>query len=174
MKDYSLVNWGFERKLALAAVLAGLAIALAPIHIPVGPTKAFPWQHMVNVLAGVTLGPLWASAIAAIVGPIRMALGLGTIFSIPGGIPGAFLVGLTAYILKNRGKKFEYAAFTEPIGTAVIGFLLALYVFAPLVGKYEAWMAALIPIWTIWALSTGVGTLIGFAAVKVLRTARVI
>jgi len=173
-KDLAVVEWGFARKLALAVVLTGLAVALSPLHIPVGPTKAFPWQHMVNVVAGATLGPLWATAMAIAIGTIRISLGLGTIFAYPGGIPGALLVGTVAYLLKKRGKKVEYAAFVEPLGTAVVGFLLALYVFAPLVGKYQAWMAALSAIWAIWALSTAVGTVVGFAVLKVLRAAKLI
>ncbi|MEM1619595.1 MAG: energy coupling factor transporter S component ThiW [Fervidicoccaceae archaeon] len=168
------VKWSVERKIALALMLSALAVALAPINIPVGPTKAFPWQHMVNVLAGVILGPWWATGMAILIGTVRIALGLGTIFAYPGGIPGALLVGLLALYLEKRGKPTEYAAFIEPVGTAVVGFLLALYVFAPLIGKYEAWMAALVPIWLIWLASTSIGTVVGFAALKLLKTAKLI
>ena len=164
------VEWSTERKVALLVTMSGLTIALSPIHIPIGPTKAFPWQHMTNVILGVTLGPLWAGAAALLIGLVRMMLGLGTIFSIPGGVPGAILVGLGAVALRRAGRSPEYAAFLEPVGTAVIGFLLALYIFAPLVGKYEAWLAAgLLPIWLVWAASTGVGTLAGFGALRLLR-----
>ncbi|MEB3780105.1 MAG: energy coupling factor transporter S component ThiW [Desulfurococcales archaeon] len=163
-------EWGFLRKLALMIVMMGLAISLSPLYIPIGPTKAFPWQHMVNVILGVILGPLWATAAAALIGGIRMMLGVGTIFSIPGGIPGAVLVGLGALLLKRAGKRPDYAAFLEPLGTAVIGFLLALYIFAPLVGVYEEWLArGLAAIWLVWAASTAVGTIIGFTALNVLR-----
>lgn len=163
-------GWSIERKLALFITMSGLAVALAPIHIPIGPTKAFPWQHMVNVILGVLLGPLWAGGAALLVGLIRMMLGIGTIFSIPGGIPGAVLVGIGASILRRMGRSPEYAAFLEPLGTAVIGFLLALYIFAPLAGVYEGWLAVgLLPIWLVWALSTGVGTLAGFTALRILR-----
>ncbi len=163
-------QWSMLRKLSLTIVIMALTIALAPIHIPIGPTKAFPWQHMANVILGVLLGPIWAGGAALLVGLIRMMLGLGTIYSIPGGIPGAVLVGLGAMILKRAGRKPEYAAFLEPVGTAIIGFLLALYIFAPLVGDYEKWLAkGLLPIWLVWAASTGVGTVVGFTALKVLR-----
>ncbi|MCE4603029.1 MAG: energy coupling factor transporter S component ThiW [Desulfurococcales archaeon] len=163
-------EWSTERKLALLVTMSGLTIALSPIHIPIGPTKALPWQHMTNVILGVTLGPLWAGAAALLIGLTRMMLGLGTIFSIPGGIPGAILVGLGAVALRRAGRNPEYAALLEPIGTAVIGFLLALYIFAPLAGKYEAWLAAgLLPVWLVWAVSTGVGTIAGIGALRILR-----
>lgn len=164
-------RWGWERKFALAVILMALAVALSPIHIPIGPTKAFPWQHMVNAIAGVTLGPLWASGMALVIGVVRMMLGLGTIYSIPGGIPGALIVGLVALLLKRKGRDPTLAALTEPLGTAVVGFLLALYLFAPLVGDFEKWRASLVPIWLIWLASTGVGTFIGFTALRVLRRA---
>ena len=162
-------GWSKERKLALAIMLMALAIALSPVHIPIGPTKAFPGQHIVNAIAGVILGPLWASAMALGIGIIRMSLGLGTIYSIPGGIPGAFVVGLAALVLKKAGRDPIKAALLEPLGTAVIGFLLALYLFAPLVGDFEKWRTALIPIWATWIASTGVGTAIGYTALRVLR-----
>jgi energy coupling factor transporter S component ThiW len=158
-----------ERKLAVAAVLGGLAVALAGVYIPVGPTKAYPVQHMVNVIAGVLLGPLWAGVLAAVVGAVRVSLGLGTIYAFPGGIPGAVLVGIAAKLLARRGSSMLWAGLAEPLGTAVIGFLLALFVFAPLVGDYERWLAALTPIWLVWLLSTGIGTALGMAGLKLLE-----
>ncbi|MEM0046356.1 MAG: energy coupling factor transporter S component ThiW [Fervidicoccaceae archaeon] len=174
MRDFSLVEWSFERKLALALMLSAIDVALSPINIPIGPTRASPWQHMTNVISGVILGPLWASAIAILVGTVRIILGIGTVFAYPGGIPGGLLVGIGALILRKAKKKTEYAAFLEPIGTAVIGFLLSLYLVAPIVGKYNAWISSLVPIWIIWILSTGIGTTIGFAAIKILRGAGVL
>ncbi len=53
----------------------------------------------------------------------------------------------------------------------LVGFLLALYLFAPLVGDFEKWRASLVAIWLIWLASTGVGTFIGYTALRVLRRA---
>ncbi len=146
-----------------------MAVALAGIYIPIGPTKAFPVQHMVNVIAGVLLGPVWAGGLAAVIGVVRISLGLGTIYAIPGGIPGAVLVGLAAKLLRARGLNPILAGLAEPIGTAVIGFLLALFVFAPIVGDYEKWIAALTPIWLVWLASTAIGTTLGMVALGVLE-----
>lgn len=169
-----LAEWGPERRLALAAVLGGIAVALSVVKIDVGPTKALPWQHMVNVIAGVTLGPVWAGGLALAIGLTRMALGLGTIYSIPGGIPGAFLVGVTAVLLQRRGLSPVYAGLVEPLGTAVIGFLLAYTLFAPLMGDLEAWRAALGVIWLGWLTSTLIGTSIGVTALKILERGGVV
>ncbi len=162
-------GYGLAGRLALAAALGGVAVALSPIYIPLGPTKALPWQHMVNVVAGVTLGPVWAGVLALVIGLVRMALQLGTIYSIPGGIPGAVLVGLGAWLLRRWGRDPVYAGLLEPLGTAVIGFLLAYLVFAPIVGDVEAWRAMLGVIWLGWLASTAIGTALGLAALYVLR-----
>jgi len=160
---------GFIKRFALSIGLAALGVAISPLYIPIPPTKAFPGQHFINVVSGVLLGPVWAIFIAVLISVIRISLGLGTIYAIPGSIPGAFLVGLTAYLFRKRGLKIDYAAFTEPLGTAVIGFLLAYYLFAPLVGDAAKWQAALTIIWLGWLFSTGIGTLIGYTAIKILR-----
>ena len=43
------------KRVALAVILAAVAVAFSPIFIPVGISKCFPAQAMVNVLAGVML-----------------------------------------------------------------------------------------------------------------------
>ena len=170
-RTMSMAKPEFLKKFALSLGLTALGVAIAPLHIPIPPTKAFPGQHFINSVSGVLLGPWWAMFIALLISIIRISLQIGTIYAFPGSLPGAFLVGLTAYILKKRGKDKIYAAFAEPLGTAVIGFLIAFYVFAPLVGDIEKWRAALSVIWLGWLFSTGIGTLIGFTALKVLKSA---
>jgi energy coupling factor transporter S component ThiW len=95
-----------------------------------------------------------------------MSMGIGTIFSMPGGIPGAFIVGLTSWFLK-KSKVFhqDLAAFTEPIGTVLLGGSLAVYFFAPFVGR----SMLLIPVWLGWSLSSVPGCVIGFLILKTLR-----
>ncbi len=174
MVGVAVVSGVFLRRFSLALMLAALTVALSPVFIPVGPTKALPWQHMTNVISGVLLGPVWATVIAFVVGVVRNALGLGTIYAFPGGIPGAVLVGVGAYMLRRVGRSPEYAAFLEPLGTAVIGFLLALLIFAPLLGHFERWVAALSIIWLGWLASTLIGTIIGFTVLKVVKRAGIL
>jgi energy coupling factor transporter S component ThiW len=81
------------RRVVLTSLFAALAVLLSGIHFPVGPTKVFPFQHMVNAVAGVLIGPWYGALAALIAGLIRNAIGTGTIFAFPGGIPGAIVVG---------------------------------------------------------------------------------
>jgi len=123
---------------------------------------------MVNALAGVLLGPLWAAFIALCIGLIRMGLGVGTIFSMPGGIPGALIVGFFYWLLKRWGKKqVELAALTEPVGTVLIGGTLAVFLVAPLIGREMI----LVPVWFGWSLSSVPGSILGFIILEALRVA---
>ncbi|MBU1205792.1 MAG: energy coupling factor transporter S component ThiW [Proteobacteria bacterium] len=153
------------KRLVLTALFAALAVLLSGIHFPVGPTKVFPFQHMVNALAGVIIGPWYGALSALIAGIIRNAIGTGTIFAFPGGIPGVIVVGLM-----YRWVRKDWVALTEPLGTGVIGVLLVVLILSPLMGKefafaffFTAFMASSIP-----------GSIIGYFLVKTLRKAKVI
>ncbi|MDI6755768.1 MAG: energy coupling factor transporter S component ThiW [Thermodesulfobacteriota bacterium] len=148
------------RKLVLTALLAALAVLLSGIHFPVGPTKVFPFQHMVNALAGVIIGPWYGALSALIAGIIRNAIGTGTVFAFPGGIPGVIVVGLM-----YRWVRKDWVALTEPLGTGVIGVLLVVLILSPLMGKefafaffFTAFMASSVP-----------GSIIGYLLLKTLR-----
>jgi energy coupling factor transporter S component ThiW len=155
------------KQVSLATVLIALGVAIAPLlWFPALGSKAFPGQHMINGLAGVLLGPIWAAIIAFFIGVIRMGLGVGTIFSMPGGIPGGVVVGLFYIILKKRGKKhLELTALTEPLGTIFIGGTLAVFIFAPLVGR--SWI--LTEIWALWSLSCIPGAIFSVIILETLR-----
>lgn len=155
------------RHVSLAVVLIALGVVLAPfLWFPILASRAYPGQHMVNAVAGVLLGPLWGAFIAICIGAIRMSLGIGTIFSMPGGIPGAVVVGLFQLWLRRRKVKgVELAAFSEPIGTIFIGGTLAVYLVAPIAGRNML----LIPVWVGWALSCIPGSVLGFVILKAIR-----
>ncbi|KGP92261.1 thiamine biosynthesis protein ThiW [Pontibacillus chungwhensis BH030062] len=91
------------------------------LWFPAGIAKAYPVQHVVNVLAAVTLGPLPAVAIAFVIGILRVLLGLGTLLAFPGGMIGALLAGIFYKISKRKG----LAVVGEVLGTGVIGALFA-------------------------------------------------
>lgn len=162
------------RKVALSSVLSALALIIAPFSwFAWGPTKAFPGQHLVNVLAGVMVGPAWAAFIATVVGVIRLSVGIGTIFAFPGGIPGGVVVGLTYYLLKRvtSGRvALLTAALTEPVGTVLVGGTLAWYIFDPLFtgGAAHAKFGALLWLYTGWALSSLTGCILGAILLLVL------
>ncbi len=119
-------------KLAAVSILTALGVGFSffPGPIPVGPTLVFPFQSMINVIAGILLGPWYAAVVAFAVGVIRISLHTGTIFSLPGGIPGAIFVGLTYRLTKRY-----LSAFAEIPGTALLGAFLSAFLVAPIIGR---------------------------------------
>jgi energy coupling factor transporter S component ThiW len=159
------------RKIALSALMIALGVLLSffPGAIPVGPTRVFPFQHMINALAGVVLGPVYAAFIALSIGVLRISLGTGTIFALTGGIPGAIVVGLVYQYLLKR----DIAALTEPIGTA-LGALMSALLVSPLIGSPSLppflgvdtqWLLFLIFFW----MSSIPGAILGYVVIKILR-----
>ena len=153
------------RRIALSAVLTAIAVILSPLYIPVGTTKCFPAQHMINAVAGILLGPWYGAMVALATGIIRNSLGLGTIYAFPGGIPGALVVGFFRNYLKN-----DYAALTEPLGTVVVGATVSALLFAPWLGH----PFSLFFFWAAFAASSIPGSVLGFAVLKALRRTGVI
>lgn len=152
------------RDVARAVMLVAIAVALSPVFIPVGISKCFPAQHMVNVLAAVLLGPYYAVAIATIAGIIRNILGLGTLLAFPGGMIGAFLAGL-AY---RRFKNIYVAGLGEVLGTGLLGSLASIWIVAPLfMGKTMPMVVLMLA----FSVSTLGGTIIGIVALHLLRRA---
>lgn len=81
---------GSTRKLVLTAMLAGLAFVLNTcVYFP----AMAPFQHFVDVIAAVLLGPWYACAAAFLCGSMRMLTGR-TIQAITGAIFGPILGGL--------------------------------------------------------------------------------
>lgn len=150
------------RDVARAVILVAIAVALSPFFIPVGISKCFPAQHMVNVLSAVMLGPAYAVGIATIAAIIRNILGLGTLLAFPGGMIGALLAGLAYQLSKN----IYVAGLGEVIGTGLLGSLVSVWIVAPLLmGK----TMALATLMVAFSVSTLGGTIIGILALHVLR-----
>jgi len=148
------------RLIALSTVLTATAVILSPLYIQIGTTKCFPAQHMINAVAGILLGPWYAAMIALATGIIRNALGVGTLYAFPGGIPGAIVVGLLHNLFKS-----DYAALTEPLGTVVIGATISALIFAP----WQGHPFSLSFFWAAFAASSVPGSVLGFGVLKALR-----
>ena len=159
MVDSSTVS--NTKKIAVAAVLTGLTVALSTFYIPLGATKCFPAQHMMNGLAGVLLGPWYAVLMATATGTIRNILGLGSLYAFPGGIPGALVVGL----IHKYFKKNDFAALAEPLGTVVVGATLSALLLAPMQGHN----LTMVFFWTAFAVSSIPGAVLGYVVLKALR-----
>jgi len=150
------------RDIARAAILAALAVALSPFFIPVGISKCYPAQHMINVVAAVVLGPAHAVMIAFLAALIRNILGIGTLLAFPGGMIGALLAGLAYRVFKNTWA----AGLGEVLGTGVIGALASAWLVGPvLLGKPMA-AGALI---AAFSLSSIGGVVVGLLALRFLR-----
>lgn len=148
-------------KLVLSGMFVALAVVLSTFSIPVGGSKCFPIQHMVNVLSAVFLGPWYGVGIAFCTSLIRNLLGTGTLLAFPGSMIGALCCGL---VYKYTGKlTFTYVA--EIIGTGIIGGILAYPVAAFVMGKEVALFIYVVP----FLVSTVGGTLIAAVLITVLK-----
>jgi len=150
------------KEVARAVILVAIAVALSPFFIPVGISKCFPGQHMVNVLSAVMLGPAYAVGIAAIAAIIRNILGLGTLLAFPGGMIGALLAGL-AY---RASRNIYLAGLGEIVGTGLLGSLASVWIIAPL---FMGTTLALATLMLAFSVSTLGGTIIGIIALHFLR-----
>jgi energy coupling factor transporter S component ThiW len=150
------------RQVARAVILVAIGVALAPFtSIPVGIAKINPTQHLVNLVGAVLLGPWWATAIAAVIGVIRNAIGVGTLLAFPGGMIGAFIAGYVFRYLRN----IYLSALGEIIGT-ILAAVVSVYFVAPVfMGKTQA----LGSLTASFAGSSILGVVVGVLALKVLE-----
>ena len=73
------------RKLVLAGVLTALAVVGSMISFPVAGSKCAPVQHMVNILAAVTLDRAGGVGNCIFVQSLlRNVMGIGSILAFPG------------------------------------------------------------------------------------------
>jgi len=171
----------YVKKIALVSVFSTIGVVIAPFAwFEFLGTKANPTQHMVNALLGVLLGPFWAATAAIIIGIIRNAMGIGTFYAFPGGIPGGIVVGAVYWLLKRfkMHQKIRLAsALTEPIGTVLIGATLSLYLVAPWIGTKslldlmtkEGPLVAFLIFGAGWTLSSISGSILGFIILLILN-----
>lgn len=71
------------RKLAIAGVLIAVGVVCSPLNFPVGASKCFPVQHLINIIASVFLGPFYGVIMAFITSLLRLATGMGTLLAFP-------------------------------------------------------------------------------------------
>ncbi len=149
------------RPLVLAALFAGLGVLLSSFAVPVGASRVFPFQHAINAVAGVLLGPWWAAGSALVTATLRFSLGTGSLFAFPGSPFGALAVGLAYRFLRR-----DEAALFEPVGTVFIGATLGALLISPFLGAAGGGLIALM---IAFAVSSVPGAAIGYGVLKVLR-----
>jgi energy coupling factor transporter S component ThiW len=162
-------------KIATSAILAALGVALSWInpfaYIPIFGIKINPFAHLINVIAGVLLGPWYALCTATAIAVIRFGVGIGSPLAFPGGMSGAIVVGLIRdLLLRKRPQKVNFAALSEPVGTVFIGATLA----SPMTFLMPDFFANPTPLFTMWllfALPSIFGCIIGWLILKILDRA---
>lgn len=146
------------RKLTLTAMFACLAFVLNTcVYFP----SMAPFQHFVNVLSGVFLGPYYAFAAALICGLLRMMCGR-TIQAVVGAVFGAFLSGL----LYQKTHKLWAALVGEVIGTGFISAMVAYPLMRMFYGLPKHSPFFYIPAYTPSSL---MGGLLGCAVILILK-----
>lgn len=150
------------RRLAFAGLLTALSVAGSLIGFPVAGSKCAPVQHMVNVLAAVTLGPWWGVGIAFCASLLRNLMGLGTLLAFPGSMVGAFCCG-GVYALS---KKPSLTCLAEALGTSVLGGLAAYPMAKFLMGAEPAGLLVYV---VPFFISTAAGSILAYGLLKILE-----
>ena len=146
------------RKLVLTAMLACLAFVLNTcVYFP----SMAPFQHFVDVVAAVLLGPWYACAAAFLCGIMRMMTGR-TIQAVVGAIFGPILGGL----LYRKFKNFWVVLIGETIGTGLLGAMTAYPLMKAFYGLDAQSPFYYIPFYTPSAV---VGALMGVAVLLILQ-----
>ncbi|RHW42697.1 energy coupling factor transporter S component ThiW [Neobacillus notoginsengisoli] len=155
------------QKLTLTAMFVALGTLTShTFYIPLGIVKAFPIQHVINVLSAVLLGPFYAVAQAFCVSLMRNMMGTGSIFAFPGSMLGALLAG----VLFAKTKKTGMAFAGEVVGTGILGAIAGYPIAALFIGQ-EASLFGFIP---AFITSSLIGSGIAFVLLKVFQRNRVI
>lgn len=141
-------------------MMVALILALSGFSIPIGASRCFPIQHLVNVLAAVLLGPWWGVGIAFTASLLRNIIGTGTLMAFPGSMVGALCCGL----VYSRTKKYLPTYIAEVFGTGVLGGMLAYPVAVLLMGREAALFTYVIP----FLVSTIGGTIMAAVLIGVL------
>lgn len=152
------------RKMTLAGLFAALAVLLSLFAVPVGGARVLPFQHVINAVAGVTLGPWWAAGSALVAAGLRISFGLGTPFALVGSPFGAIAVGVAYKLLKR-----DEAALFEPVGTVLIGAPLGAILISPFLDLGAA--GGTLALMLSFALSSVPGAIAGYLLLKALRKA---
>lgn len=140
------------KKLVAAAMLTAVGVALSAFSIPIGASKCFPIQHLINVVAGVVLGPAYAVLAAFCTSLIRNILGTGSLLAFPGSMIGALLAGL----VYSKTNQLYAACIGEVFGTGILGGMLSYPIASLLMGKEAALFTYVLP----FLISTAGGSII--------------
>ena len=150
------------KRIALAGVLTAIAVVGSMLSFPVAGSKCAPVQHMVNILAAVTLGPWWGVGIAFAASLLRNILGLGSLMAFPGRKVGALCCGL----MYMGTRKLAPTCVAEALGTGILGGIAAYPVAKFLMGAEPVGLFVYV---VPFLVSTVAGSILAFALITVLE-----
>ena len=150
------------KKTATAAMLVALTVAMSGFSIPIGASRCYPIQHLVNVVCAVFLGPVYGVMAAFCTSFIRNLMGTGSLLAFPGSMVGALLCGL---IYQKTGKLL-LTYIGEVVGTGLLGGMLCYPVAVLIMGNSEA---ALFKYVMPFFMSTACGTVMAAILVAALE-----
>lgn len=153
------------KKIILTAVLAAIGFVLTPIlRIP---GYAAPMQHFINVTGVVLLGPVYGFACSVLLTVMKLILMGEDLFSIPGGLIGAFL----AAFIFSRTHKIWGAVIGEVFGTGILGAICSYPLSAFFYGNPNVSLFTYIPAFTI---STCFGSICAVVFLAFLKKANLL
>lgn len=148
------------KKLTTAAMLVALTVAMSGFSIPIGASKCYPIQHLVNVICAVFLGPGYGVMSAFCTSVIRNLMGTGSLLAFPGSMVGAFCCG----IIYQKTGKLLLTYLGEMIGTGLLGGMLCFPVATLFMGREAALFTYVMPFF----MSTACGTVMAAILVTAL------
>lgn len=163
------------KRVATTGIFIAIGLVLSYLnpfgYFEIFGTKINPFAHFINAITGVLIGLAFSCTTALGIAILRYSYGIGTIHAFHGGISGAFIVGVVAYVLRKKLPKYvELAALTEPLGTVFLGGTIG-HLVAPIGGLFV--IESLFTYWSLFALSCIPGSIMGFLILMVLKRARI-
>lgn len=167
-----ILRTGISKRVATSAIMVGVGLVLSYLnpfaYFTIFGARINPFAHIVNAIMGVLVGTIFALITASTIAVLRFSLTIGSIHAFHGGMSGAVVVGLVAYLLWKKSPKYvELAALFEPIGTVFIGGTIAQLI-APIGG-----IGGLFTWWGLFAASCIPGSIIGFIILLALKKANI-
>ncbi len=146
------------KKMVFTALLASLGYVLSTfVYFP----RMAPFQHFVNVISAVFLGPVGAVCCAALTGGMRMLLNGSTILAVTGAVFGA---GLSGILYRKTGRLFM-AVIGEIIGTGVVSAIVSFPIMKVFYGLPDVSLFTYIP---FFLPASAMGALLAFLFLKAI------
>ncbi|MEF9840576.1 MAG: energy coupling factor transporter S component ThiW [Lachnospiraceae bacterium] len=152
------------KKQVFAAMLVCMGYVLSTF---VSFPRMAPFQHMINVIAAVFLGPVGSFLTALVIGIMRMILNGRSILAVIGGVVGALLAGL----MYRKFKTPIAAVIGEVIGTGILSAILAFPVMKIFYGLPDTSIFTYVP---FFIPASFMGAMMGYLLIKVLEKSKLL